>query len=153
MGLPGLGEKDAKKVRDGNLLLFFTARVCRLASQLGIPWVIENPLTSRAWKTIALRKLQRLSKAQEFRVDFCQYGELWLKPTKLLSPFDLSSVVRTCSRSPKNDFVCSRTGKRHHALTGTDSAGVFWTRRAQPYPLPLCRALAQIIGGYLSSSH
>eukprot|EP00959_Pyramimonas_sp_CCMP1952_P455184 9471164-Pyramimonas_sp.AAC.1 len=92
MGLPGFGEKDAKKVKDGNRLMWFTVRCCQAASKAGIPWTIENPRTSRVWKAPAIKKLAQMTlfgaevlSPAFVHLDFCQYGEAWKKSTTLLS--------------------------------------------------------------------
>ena len=42
--------------------------------------------------------------------------------------------------------LCSRTGKHHIVLTGTDrNTGKLWTRIAEPYPPKLCSKLAAIL--------
>ena len=87
------------------------------------------------------------------RLDYCEFGEPWLKPTLLLYSklLDLGSVGRQCGFRT-NHFYCTATGKRHLALVGRDETGVWMTHRAQPYPKQFVRELAKIFKAHLASS-
>ena len=155
MGLSGLGEKDAAKVLDGNRLLWVTIRLCKAAAAAGIPWIIENPRTSRVWLAPAMKKLMRvrfsssLAPPSFVHLDFCQFGEAWKKGTSLLTlGCNLEALGRRCCMRNK---LCSRTNKRHIVLQGCDSSGQWLTRRAQPYPLQLCAEAASLIAGLCST--
>ena len=56
MGLPPemLSERQQQQVKDGNESIFATVRMIREFDQLGLPWMIENPLSSRLWLTPAV---------------------------------------------------------------------------------------------------
>lgn len=139
-GMPGLNHRDQQKVTEGNQLLSRTLDIIALADSLHLRWVLENPFSSRIWLTEQLAKLQQ-QHAKLFRVDFCAYGMPWRKSTGLMcSRFDsIDSIAKVCS-SPR--ARCQYSGHRHIALSGKDSTGTWYTRRAQPYPLLLCRAIA-----------
>ena len=143
-GLPGLSEKDQLKVDVANKLLRHLAAFCRYCHRRRVPFYIENPLTSRLWKTHELRGLAKLTHSVFVNFDFCQFGEPWRKSTQLLVSrhSDIRVIERKCKFG--RGFVCSATGKRHIVLSGA-SGGVFWTARAQAYPHRLCRAIATTI--------
>ena len=114
-------------------------KVIRIRKRKKINFVIENPLTSMLWKFTELNALIRdMSQA---RVDVCQYGERWRKRTKLIGDInELPSFERVCKGK-----VCSATGLPHFKLEGKDPKGLFYTKRAEPYPRALCRSIASII--------
>ena len=143
-GLPGLSEKDQLKVDVANKLLRHLAAFCRYCHRRRVPFYIENPLTSRLWKTHELRGLAKLTHSVLVNFDFCHFGEPWRKSTQLLVSrhSDIRVIERKCKFG--RGFVCSATGKRHIVLSGA-SGGVFWTARAQAYPHRLCRAIATSI--------
>jgi hypothetical protein len=142
-GLPSLTPGDSMKVKEGNRLLVVAIELARCAAKMGIPFVLENPKTSRAWLTGGVISLQKLG-ATFFEADFCQYGERWRKATRFLGfrcPM-LGDAMKKCT-GPRG--ICSRTGEPHTHLSGVDEKLVFWTRRAQPYPHKLCHQLADSI--------
>lgn len=141
-GLPNLGRNDARKLTEGNKLFNFTMQVLHLCQQHHVPYVLENPLTSFAWSMPPLVKFADRFHVHFCDLDFCCYGEVWKKPTRLMYQFiDISPLALRC----KGSFLrCSNTKRPHIALAGRDSSGVFWTLRAQPYPLPMTYAFAEI---------
>ena len=143
MGLPLLNCRDCKKVDEGNHLLAFSCRLIHEAQVKGIPWILENPNSSRAWLTPSLQQVIGQKFVETCVLDFCQFGTPWKKPTALLHErIDLSRVARTCKHA---QYKCSRSGKAHVQLLGVDNHGIFMTLRAQPYPYELCEVLAQLI--------
>ena len=59
LGLRGLlRECDKEKVRVGNLLMWFSARLARAAVAMRVLWTLENPARSRLWITPAMRRLR-----------------------------------------------------------------------------------------------
>ena len=157
MGLPGLSEKDADKVRVGNALTRTTVMLCRLCAEFGVAWALENPRTSRLWLCPALRRLRATRwrgaglRPEAVHLDFCQCGESWKKGTTFLyHGIDFSGLLRRCRMKGGR---CSRTGKKHLVLSGTDSSGQFLTRKAQPYPLELCKEIAAIVRCHVASKN
>lgn len=141
-GLPYLKRHDLAKLVDGNRLFQFTMKVLHLCQQHSVPYVLENPLTSMAWEMPPLVKFSKVYSPHVCDLDFCCYGECWRKPTRLLYNFmDLSSLARRCSGT---FLKCSNTKRPHVPLTGKDANGIYMTRRAQPYPLPLTSEFAHI---------
>lgn len=138
-GRKQLGHGDMSKIHLGNLLLFWTVFMAQICSSLQIPWVIENPGSSRCWLTPDFGILQQT--AQLFFVDYCQYRMPWRKNTGLLTcdfP-ELGTILRTCKSHLGR---CSATHRKHIVLTGKDSNQVWWTHRAHPYPPLLCHEIA-----------
>eukprot|EP00438_Fugacium_kawagutii_P017670 Skav211267 [mRNA] locus=scaffold2429:526:2325:+ [translate_table: standard] len=131
---------DADKIFLGNRLLCWTFLLVMILNVWHIPWVVENPFTSRAWLTKPFAYLVK-NGAQLHQVDYCQYNTPWRKSTGLLSSgfSNLGQCLRCCE--PLHGR-CSRTHKKHIILSGKDPHGVWWTMRAQPYPKPLCRDIA-----------
>ena len=60
MGFQNLLEHDAKKVHEGNQFLSVSCQVLNLATELGIRWALENPLTSRIWLTAKLKRFMTM---------------------------------------------------------------------------------------------
>eukprot|EP00959_Pyramimonas_sp_CCMP1952_P228678 4781027-Pyramimonas_sp.AAC.1 len=116
--------------------------VCSLARECNkchVPWVLENPRTSRLWLVDEIRILER--KASSVVLDYCMYGMPWRKCTRFVGTLPgLESWGRRCTGR-----VCRRTGHRHQALEGKDPSGAFWTRRAEPYPTSLCNAISSSV--------
>ena len=91
MGLPNLNNKDREKVRQGNRLLHHTVRILRACIAHDVLWTLENPMTSRVWKT---RAAKLLSKHAVFHgADFCQYNQPWRKATYFLAHPRLTLTV------------------------------------------------------------
>ena len=107
-----------------------------------IPYILENPDTSKAWYLPQMRDLLSQPWTKYVRADFCCFGTPWRKRTGFLcghiSEEDLSRLSKACSSV---QGFCDRTGKKHIQLTGSRH-GVPLTKRAEPYPKRLCAALA-----------
>jgi len=141
MGFLGLGDKDKIKVSQGNRMLHFCSRVIDACIQHKVAWALENPATSRVWLTKPMKNLEKQGHLF-VTLDFCQFGEPWRKRTKIIhGNIDLSSIGKLCQGK---GGVCSRTGKKHIQLVGTDAKKQFLTRKAQPYPMKLCHDIAEI---------
>eukprot|EP00435_Cladocopium_sp_Y103_P070321 s689_g35.t1 len=116
MGIPWLRGRDRSKLITGNLLFFFTFRVIWACLQARVPFVLENPESSRCWQTPLASYVLKSGLVQSTTLHFCQFGERWKKPTRLMSAFlDLNAVACTC----KGSFLrCSYSGRAHIALKG-----------------------------------
>ena len=142
MGVPGLPHQDKAKVTLGNSLLEWTTDSAKFCISLSIPFVIENPYSSRCWLTKQMTALVA-SGAVLHQTDYCQFGMPWRKSTGLLgfgTPWLDSACLQCCPKHGR----CSRTHKRHIILSGKDSAGMWWTIRAQPYPPRMCHTIASM---------
>ena len=145
-GLPNLRLADQARVRVGNTLARFSARVVLLCCLLLIPAVLENPASSWLWSTrwiVSLRR-RRQRDVGLASTEFCQWQSLpFRKSTSLLhTHINLSAVsARRCLGAKRG--LCLATGCPHHQLKGTDpKSGKFWTKIAEPYPRRLCNQLA-----------
>ena len=117
-------------------------KVIRKCIALGIPGYLENPRSSRLWKTPQIRKLLDRGLVKYVEADFCQYGVPWKKATRImiwsLSP---PSQLKLCQAI---NGCCSRTHKPHLRLSG--AVGAKWrTQNAEAYPVEFAKALANLL--------
>ena len=148
MGLPGLSKSDQRQVTLGNAMLMFSIRLILICLALRIPFILENPYSSRCWITPIMQQVLRVAACKLIRLDFCCFGEPWKKPTGLLHAFiDLSEVEKICKGT---GHLCSNTNKKHVALKGKAPDGRFMTLVAQPYPIKLVQQLSNIFSEHLS---
>lgn len=141
-GFPWLAGRDLQKVRDGNNLLRVSLRLAEVCEALSIPYALENPMSSFAWKMPAMVAFIGKYSPSIAHLDYCQYGEDWKKPTTILGNFwPLRMLSRRCTSS---NNICSSTCRPHVRLTGVDNHGVFMTLRAQPYPKAFCKAVVSL---------
>ena len=143
-GVPAcqLSEKDQERIALGNKCFRSAIKIISWLDAYGIPWILENPATSKCWLLPPLQRLAASSHVCTVLTDFCQHGCAWRKRTKLLcGNLDAQDVARL-SRLCTGRGVCSKSLKQHFQLTGSNHLGVPWTRVAQPYPAGLCRDLA-----------
>ena len=118
-GLPNLSTKDRLKVHTGNALFALTLRVLEVCEQHGVPYALENPASSMAWLLAPMKRFLRDYHPDVVTLDFCCFGEVWRKPTQLVTHFFPSRALgKTCS--PYNGR-CSNTHKPHQRLVGQDS--------------------------------
>ena len=143
-GLPAdlLSPKDYVKVQTGNSCFQAALRIIHWLDQHRIPWILENPATSKCWYLPPLQKLEQSPHVVCVLTDFCQYGCAWRKRTKLMCGNLDSQDVHRLQRLCTGRGLCSRTSKRHFQLTGSNRQGIPWTRVAQPYPQGLNKDLA-----------
>ena len=143
LGCEHLSARDQAKVLEGNALLDVTIELIKLCQALQLPWVMENPYTSRIWLTPQVQKLCAYG-AILHQVDYCAFGTPWRKSTGLLQYgfTTLQSVLAVCHPTFGR---CSFSGHRHLSLTGKDCNNQWMTRRAQPYPLALCERIASAL--------
>ena len=148
LGLPisQLSPKQIITLKDGNETMYASLRMIREFDRLGLPWIVENPQTSRLWLCPGFVALMKQANVQFVVFHMCQFGSKWKKPTSIMTgnipEHMLRELRRTCSG--RRGF-CSRTGKRHLVLSGSSPSGVPWTRIAQVYPRNLCVALAKLL--------
>ena len=126
--------------------MYASLRMIREFDRLGLPWIVENPQTSRLWLCPGFVALMKQSNVQFVVFHMCQFGSKWKQTTSIMTgniPEHMRQPLRrTCSG--RRGF-CSRTGKRHLVLSGSSPSGVPWTRIAQVYPRNLCVALAKLL--------
>lgn len=146
-GLLNLKPSDRRKLQEGNQLFRFTIKLLELCEAYSIPYVLENPLTSMAWDMEPMRYFISHYSPKICELDFCMFGEIWRKPTKLLYNFLQLDELNLRCQGKHN--ICSRSNRPHFALKGRDAAGVFWTLRAQPYPWSLTSKFASLVASTL----
>ena len=106
-GLPDLYPQDQQRVAFGNRSLRWMISVLRLCLKFNVPFVVENPRSSRFWVAPPVAKFL----GEVPRVDFvmCAFGAPHKKPTRLLTfKIDLSCVESQCNAS-----VCKFSKKPH----------------------------------------
>jgi len=146
-GFQWLTGTDLAKVRMGNSLLRVSLRLLAKCEERGIPYALENPMSSYAWYMPEVQRFLHKYNPQLVHLDYCQYGEPWRKPTTIMGNFwNLASLSKRC-KSYKG--VCSATSQQHVRLAGVDSNGVFMTLKAQPYP----RAFAALVASLLANAN
>ena len=141
-GFPWLQGRDLQKVRDGNNLLRVSLRFAEVCQQLGIPYALENPMSSYAWKMPNMIKFIKKFSPTLAHLDYCQYGEDWKKPTIIMGNFWPLQLLAVRCKSSNN--VCSLSKQPHVRLTGVDQNGVFKTLLAQPYPRDFCAKVVNL---------
>ena len=135
LGLEEMDSKDAEKVRMGNELMKFVVGVLSLCRRWQVPAAVENPAGSRIWLCPAMLEVLRWEQVRVVHTDFCQFGSLHRKKTRIMSIFvDLESTSRTCT----GQKLCTATGRRHLDLKGT-CGNISRTTLADAYPEAWCR--------------
>lgn len=139
-----LSPKEASSIRLGNSCFRTCFRIIELCNSLSIPWILENPRSSRCWNLPFIRELLDHQAGFMGFTDFCQHGTPWKKPTAFLYNHivDYHRLTRLCSGQRG---LCSRSQRKHFLLTGTGPQGKPWTVHAQPYPKSLCKDLAHAL--------
>ena len=79
------------------------------------------------------RRLLSLPEVRRGRVCFCRFGTPWRKRTDVVSTGCLGDLHLPC--------MCTEP---HFLLRGRTSAGVAWTKVAEPYPPGVADVLAQL---------
>ena len=148
-GLDNLSPKDAEKVRIGNLCFKAAFRIIRVLNKYNVPWILENPHSSKCWYLPEIQNLMNLPSVHVRVTDFCCHGTRWRKRTRFLigniNEQDTMRLQQTCSGTRG---FCGRTNQQHFQLTRSGPRGVPWTRIAQPYPKRLCHHLAHSLLDY-----
>lgn len=143
LGLPRLSPKDFDKVRVGNILMRFSARVMQQAAQQNIPFSLENPRTSRLWLCPPVLQLLRRRCTRTYVTEFCMFGMPWRKSTQFVTVgADFSALHQYRCLGAKRG-LCRHSGRPHLALAGRNAQGTWLTQVAEPYPRQLCTLLAQ----------
>ena len=140
-GFEDLSGANLLTVRLANAMLKEIFALLKLCVKMRVPFVLENPGSSRLWLTSEVEAPNKLGAKLDL-FDFCQYKEPWRKRTGLLS-FGVNKFCDELKMCRPIEHRCSATNKRHLVLEGRDGQGVFWTRRAQAYPLQFCKEAAE----------
>lgn len=145
-GFSDLPEYELQKIRLGNACFKATLKIIRWLDKHAVPWIVENPHSSKAWFLPEMQELISSQHTQVIVTDFCQFKKPWRKRTRLLGGnIDLCDFQRCEKICTGRKGLCSRTHKPHVHLTGSSSKGIPMTRLAQPYPAGLCHDLAHAL--------
>jgi hypothetical protein len=145
-GLPNLSEKDQAKVDEGNATLRASLKIIMAFQDLELPWILENPNSSRLWHCDGVKAVAALDSSEKVVTDYCQFGKPWRKRTRFLcgniDTAELGRLRQKCMGRGR----CSRTGKPHMHLEGRcPKTNVHYTKLAEPYPAKLCHAIVHAL--------
>ena len=143
-GLPSLIGKPLQQVLLANSLWKWVFRFLKIARLCEIPFLIENPKSSRLWLTPQAAAIRGWPQASFVVADFCQYGTDYKKPTGLLC-YRLPRVAAAAKTCSPVQGRCSRTGCRHRVLQGKDANGRFLTKAAEVYPTKFANVIAEAL--------
>ncbi len=145
LGLPNLSDSDQCKIDNGNKTANASKIIIRCCVNNGIPCALENPANSRLFHSPYIMPLSLLTCCDSTTIDFCQYGTRWRKRTRIMS-WNFPEAKNINKRCSSKLGICSRTGKPHMILSGSDPVShLLWTVIAQPYPCKLCSEFAKAI--------
>ena len=139
-GVPWCSMKQQLKNLVGNEQLAFIIGLANQCVKAGVKFSVENPNGSWLWKQkrqrLSWEKLMRRGEVGDLKVDYCMFGCPWQKRTRFRTSLHVRDQKMFCS-----------CGLPHLRLRGRcKEKGVNFTRLAEPYPRPLCYALAYAIG-------
>eukprot|EP00959_Pyramimonas_sp_CCMP1952_P410637 8605526-Pyramimonas_sp.AAC.1 len=118
MGLPDLEPHLQARVDHGNALLKATVQLIRACVSQRVPWILENPGISCAFKTPVLQEFLRLGWCREMVCDQCQHGTRWRKRTTFfVENICVDDCGRLCKQCTAHRGHGSRTGKAHWHLS------------------------------------
>eukprot|EP00959_Pyramimonas_sp_CCMP1952_P458885 9477361-Pyramimonas_sp.AAC.1 len=76
-------DRDRASLETGNKIIRAVLRILRHLNRYKIPWILENPSTSRLWFIPEILALCSQARAEWRLADFCQWGTPWRKRTWL----------------------------------------------------------------------
>lgn len=150
-GLPFhlLTSHERSAIKRGNACFKSCRAIINLLDSYEIPWILENPFTSKCWYLPFVQNLVTCSHTHLVIADFCQYSRPWRKRTKFLCGNICSDDLHRLNHRCSGVRTCDRTGRPHFRLTGKGPGGKHWTAIAQAYPTQLCDALAHALTAHL----
>ena len=126
-----------KRLREAKELLRFGVKIAKVVRDYGGVFLIEQPLTSKAWQCDELYRLLQEEDVHMVRGDQCMYGLTDLSGNPQLKP------TGWCSNSEillqHLDRKCDRQHSHSHIL-GSEK-GELKSKRAQIYPAALVQAI------------
>ena len=141
-----LNEREQTAIDNGNKTTRATIRILRVLNRARVPWILENPASSRMWHIPELQRACRRASGHFRCTDFCGWGARWRKRTLLMignmEPADTEHLSRHCVANGK---LCGFSHKPHFVLSGSDKNGTPYTRIAQPYPTKFANAVAKTL--------
>ena len=85
----GLGPQQSERARAsiniGDRCMKSAIKIINWSERERIPWILEHPLTSRAWYLPSVKQFLRRSHIVACDLDQCQYGTRWRKSTRLIT--------------------------------------------------------------------
>lgn len=138
-GVPWCSEKQKLKNQIGNAQLLFVLRLVRCCLASGTRFAVENPNGSWMWKQVGSASWEDILAwpgVGDLKVDYCMFGCPWQKRTRFRTDLQLKDQKLFCTAGLKHVRLRGRCRER----------GVNFTQLAEPYPRPLCYALAASIG-------
>lgn len=138
-------QRATDKEKMGIEFALFTAEVISVCNRYNIKWSLENPRSSRLFEVPILEDLLCCPSVFTVHLDFCQYGEPYKKPTKIVGNYEgLLCLAAKCNH--KNHTVILR-GSETIEQNGKH-VSVPKTQRAGAYPWLLVEKWAQVIVPY-----
>ena len=128
-GVPShlLNAKERTLINEGNACFRSALQIIHWLHQAGIPWILENPYSSKCWHLPRLRKYFHDPHVIPIVSDFCMFDTPWRKRRLFLRGHrdaqDLARLERRC-----HSAVRSRTGRKHFQLSGSHPCGISWTK-------------------------
>ena len=97
-GVPShlLNAKDQTLINEGNSRFRSALQIIHWLHQAGIPWILENPYSSKCWHLPRLRKYFHDPHLIPIVSDFCMFGTPWRKRTLFLCGHLASLPQRGC---------------------------------------------------------
>lgn len=143
-GLPHLAGKARAQVLSANRVIKNVLTLIDWLIVNNVPCSVENPQSSRLFLLPFFRLHIAAERLKPVVCHFCQFGEAWRKATTFLCG-GLSNTGALALKCSGRNGICSRTQRRHIALSGTHpERRIPWTKVAEPYPVQLCSTLAGI---------
>ena len=155
-GLKGLSPKQNEHVRLGTLLATRCAEMATLCDDLGIPWIVEQPLIREGRVSAFHRpewiRVRKRPGVFEVDLDQCMYADLpprpdrktYRKGTTLIGNLDLRGLLRTCN-CPSRMWTI-HTGSSFTTSSGTVVQAPPGRRYRAPHPPLLGRVEAVPVG-------
>ena len=103
--------------------------------------MVENPHTTYLWEAPSVLRLP--PHCDDLIMDYCQFNKPWRKRTRI-RVWNLSELDGLSCTCKGRHGICSASGKKHIALTGT-LGGKALTKIAEPYPKKMVNMLARKI--------
>ena len=126
------GDERIPEVRIGNSLWGRALSLAKLSNECGIPFTIEHPRNSRAWKLKETQKLMSAAGVRCVSVDWCQYRGYGDAPNK-----KATRLLTTCPWVSNNWCLTCGGGHDHgKPLRGARA------HAAAAYPKKFCREVA-----------
>lgn len=133
-GLPVhlLTNQERSAIKWGNARFKSCRAVISLLDSYEIPWILENPATSKCWYVPFVQNWVTCSHTHLVIADFCQYNRPWRKRTTFLCGNICSDDLRRLNHRCSGVRTCDRTGRPHFRLTKKGPGGKHWTAIAIP---------------------